>query len=75
MKHADALRIAEELVEIFRPVCMRIEIKGSVCRGKEEPRYIELLAIPDLTSVPRGKIEFGKPIPKIYKTRLDAMIE
>ena len=75
MKHADALRIAEGLLEKFRPVCMRIEIKGSVCRGKEEPKDIELLAIPDLSPVPRGKLEFGKPILKVYKTRLDAMVE
>lgn len=74
MKYADALRIAEYYVEWFRPACKRIEIKGSICRGKAEPKDIEILAVPDVTVLPRARVEFGKPIPKVYKTRLDEMI-
>jgi len=74
MNHADALKIAQGLVELFQPACVRIEIKGSVCRMKAEPKDIEILAVPDLMPPPIGKIEFGKPLPKIYKTRLDALI-
>ena len=75
MKYADALRIAEGLVEKFRPACERIEIKGSVSRMKSEPRDIEILAIPLLTVVPRAKLEFGKPVPRVYKTRLDMLVD
>ncbi|MFZ5856757.1 MAG: hypothetical protein ACOYZ6_08000 [Chloroflexota bacterium] len=75
MKHADALKIAEELVERLRPACTRIEIAGSVRRGKPEVKDIEIVAIPDLVPVPRERPEFGKPIPKVYKTKLDAILE
>jgi DNA polymerase/3'-5' exonuclease PolX len=74
MHYDDALRIAKNLVEEFSPVCARIEIKGSICRGKREPNDIEILAVPDLKTPFAGKLEFGKPIPKLYKTRLDALI-
>ncbi len=74
MNHADALRIAESCVERFRPACVRIEIKGSICRGKAEPKDIEILAVPDLTVPARAKVEFGKPIPRVYKTRLVEII-
>lgn len=74
MKYADVLQIAESLVEKFRPACKRIEIKGSVSRMKSEPNDIEILAIPDLAAPPIGKIEFGKPVPKRYKTRIDAIV-
>ncbi|RJP53605.1 MAG: hypothetical protein C4583_04265 [Anaerolineaceae bacterium] len=75
MKHADALKIAEELVECLRPVCTRIEIAGSIRRGKADVKDIEIVAIPDLTPVPRPRAEFGKPIPKMFKTKLDAILE
>jgi len=42
---------------------------------KAEPKDIEILAIPDLMPPPRNKIEFGKPIPKVYKTGLDFLID
>lgn len=74
MEHANALKIAQELVDLFEPVCVRIEIKGSICRMKAEPKDIEILAVPDLTPPEIGKIEFGKPIPKVYKTHLDALL-
>jgi hypothetical protein len=67
MAHADALGIVEVLVEKFRPVCERIEIKGSVCRGKEEPKDIELLAIPDMTPAPRGSWNSGSRFPRFTR--------
>ena len=75
MLYDDALRIAEYYVEHLRPACTRIEIKGSISRGKSEPNDIEMLAIPDFTHIPGRKIEFGKPIPKTYKTYLDMLID
>lgn len=75
MLYKNALRIAEQWVEYFRPACTRIEIKGSVLRRKAEPGDIEILAIPDLTPPPSSRIEFGKPIPKQYKTKLDALLD
>lgn len=75
MKHADAMNIAQGLVERLRPACTRIEIAGSIRRGKDDVKDIEIVAIPDLTLVPRPRAEFGKPIPKLLKTQLDAIIE
>ncbi len=74
MKHADALKIAEELVERLRPACTRIEIAGSVRRGKAKVKDIEIVAVPDLTPVPRPRAEFGKPIPQWNKTKLDVIL-
>lgn len=74
MQYANALKIAECWVEYLRPACKRIEVKGSICRGKIEPKDIEILAIPDLSPVARKPIEFGKPLPKLHKTFLDVLI-
>jgi DNA polymerase/3'-5' exonuclease PolX len=74
MIHADALKVAQELVERLRPACERIEIAGSIRRLKENVKDIELLVIPDLTPVPRPRLEFGKPIPRFFNTSLDKMI-
>jgi len=43
------LEIANELVEILRPGCERIEIAGSIRRGKVNPKDIEIVAIPRFT--------------------------
>jgi len=59
MKHREALIVAEWLVKDLRPGCERIEIKGSVCRGKPQVKDIEVLAIPILKPT---RPEFGKPI-------------
>lgn len=74
MKYTDALKIAQALMERFEPVCTRIEIKGSIFRRKAEPKDIELLGVPDPSPVTRARLEFGKPIPPVYKTRLDVLI-
>jgi len=74
MKYADALKVAEGLVEHFRPACERIEIKGSLARLKPEVKDIDILLIPDLTPLPPPRLEFGKPLPVAHKSMLDRMI-
>ena len=75
MRHNAALQVAGALAEHLRPVCTRIEIKGSIARLKNEPGDIEILAVPDPSPVPRAKLEFGKPIPRTYHTMLDKAID
>lgn len=43
---AEAREAAEALVEILRPACERIEIAGSIRRGKAAVKDIEIVAIP-----------------------------
>ena len=74
MKHDSALQVANELVKYLGSTCSRIEIGGSVRRGKPEVKDIEIVAIPDLRPVPPPRLEFGKPIPKKHETMLDAML-
>jgi len=38
--------LAETLVELLRPACQRIEIAGSVRRGKPTPNDVEIVAVP-----------------------------
>ena len=45
------LEIASSLVELLRPGCERIEIAGSLRRGKANPKDIEIVAIPQLSRV------------------------
>jgi DNA polymerase/3'-5' exonuclease PolX len=47
-----ALNVAERLIDLLTPVCDRIEIAGSLRRGKPEVGDIDLLLIPQYTSVP-----------------------
>lgn len=75
MKYAEALAVAEDLVEHLRPACTRIEIKGSIARLKDEPGDIEILAVPDPSPVARERPQFGKPIPRSYNTLLDKMVD
>lgn len=75
MNHSTAFTIAQSLVEHLRPACTRIEIKGSLARQKPDVGDIEILAVPDLTPVPRARLEFGKPIPRLYKTALDKLLD
>jgi DNA polymerase/3'-5' exonuclease PolX len=46
MTLAYARDLAEALVELLRPACQRIEIAGSVRRGKARPNDIEIVAVP-----------------------------
>lgn len=75
MKYSEALTVATSLVEHLRPTCTRIEIAGSIRRLKEDVGDIEIVAVPDLSPVPRARPEFGKPIPRVHKTWLDKVLE
>ncbi len=46
MQHAQALAIANALIERLSPACERLEIAGSVRRGKPDVGDLELVAIP-----------------------------
>ena len=46
MTLAYARDLAEALVELLRPACQRIEIAGSIRRGKARPNDIEIVAVP-----------------------------
>lgn len=46
MKISDALNIAESTKILLAPFCERIEIAGSIRRGKDEVKDIEIVAIP-----------------------------
>jgi len=74
MLNSDALKIALDLIEILKPGCLRIEVKGSICRLAAHVKDIEILAIPDLTPLPPPKLEFGKLNQVIHKTRLDKIV-
>lgn len=75
MKHDVALKVAEALVEHLRPGCVRIEVAGSVRRGKPEVKDIELVCVPDLTPVKRAPLAFGQPIPRLYECVLDKLVD
>ena len=66
MKHENALVVATWLVNELRESCDRIEIAGSIRRGKPDVKDIEIVAIPILKH-PRP--EFGQKV--IHKTLLD----
>lgn len=69
MKIDTALTIAEDLIARLVGV-ERIEVKGSILRGTESVKDIELLVIPDLQRLSLPRPEFGKPV-KVYRTILD----
>ena len=70
MKYEDALLRAKWFVAALRPACTRIEIVGSVRRGKPEVHDIELLlSIKNEKPIP----EFGKPN-SVYETKLDNIL-
>jgi DNA polymerase/3'-5' exonuclease PolX len=74
MIHAAALKVAESLMEHFRPACTRIEIAGSVRRLKMDVKDIELVLVPDPAPVAREPLVFGQPIPKKHQTQLDKLV-
>lgn len=51
MEHRQAREIAETLVEAMRPFCERIQIAGSLRRGKPNCKDIEIVAIPKWEAV------------------------
>lgn len=68
---ADARRVIGELVELLRPACERIEIAGSVRRGKPEVHDAEVVIIPtpDLLPLTDTLIEWGKAQYALYGTK------
>ncbi len=70
MKHAQALAIAQDYLREFSPACERIEIAGSIRRGKEDVHDIELVAIPKPLNM---QDLFGNPTGELHA--LTAMID
>lgn len=68
IKLAEARQIIGELVEILRPACERIEIAGSVRRGKPEVHDAEVVIIPtpDLLPLTDTLIEYGRAQYALY---------
>lgn len=46
MRRADLLPYVEEVVELLRPACERLEIAGGIRREKAEPHDAEIVALP-----------------------------
>lgn len=46
MQLANAEKLAQKVIETMRPYCERVEVAGSIRRGKSEPKDIEIVAIP-----------------------------
>jgi len=46
VEHTEALQLANQLVSTLGDVCKRIEIAGSIRRGKPEVKDIEIVAVP-----------------------------
>jgi len=53
-----ARALAEALADLLRPACQRIEIAGSIRRGKARPNDIEIVAIPALAAFTQATL-FG----------------
>lgn len=64
--------VAEELVGLLTPACERIEIAGSIRRGKPNPKDIEVVAIPKLVPVTDM---FGIVVPMPETNLLETCIE
>ena len=54
MKLLEATQIAVELVEKLRPYCDRIEVAGSIRRGRREVKDIDIVAIPNEDKILAG---------------------
>jgi DNA polymerase/3'-5' exonuclease PolX len=52
--HAEAWRTAVDLKEALAPACERVEIAGSLRRGKPEVHDIEIVAVPKTETRPDG---------------------
>jgi len=72
-----AKSIAEKYLNLLKPFCLRIEIKGSICREKPEPNDIELVCIRDtrkgfdfVATVNQIPILLGSPAGKYVKLML-----
>lgn len=64
---------AAELVMALHPACERIEVAGSIRRGKADVGDIELVAVPRLVSAPEGL--FGEMRANLLTERVDHIID
>ena len=46
MKLAEAQKLTEEILDILRPLCERVEIAGSIRRKKAEVHDVDIVLIP-----------------------------
>ena len=64
---SEAKEIADEFLDMIYKYCIRCEIAGSVRRGKEYPKDIEIVAVPDSYKLERYFKEEGKSHMKFLK--------
>jgi DNA polymerase/3'-5' exonuclease PolX len=69
MIHSEALKIANEVLELLRPHCIRVQIAGSVRRMKPEPNDIEVVAIPKPYDVGLFESGLAKVVNKWQKVK------
>jgi len=68
MKLDEAKQIAEKLVSQLEPYCDRIQIAGSIRRGKTEPNDIEIVCIPSVVEGERHP-EFVNIVEQLEKVK------
>jgi len=73
MKHGQLMPHAEQIVDLFRPACDRIEIAGSLRRQQEDCRDIEILAIPIRATNLLGEMD-GEASPALETTISQAIL-
>ena len=71
--HDRALGAARALVELLAADCERVEIAGSLRRGKPEVHDIEIVALPRIEPMPEGL--FGEVLANRLDMRVAALLE
>lgn len=66
--------LAAQLCAVLASACERLEIAGSIRRGKPDPKDIELVAIPHVITVPQNDM-FGTPVSEHSSSLLDMSLE
>ena len=77
MKLAKATAIAEGIVNLLRPTCMKAEVAGSIRRQKPEVKDIEIICQPILTESQIGSIDMfsnGPDVPMRLPVEFDEML-
>lgn len=64
-----ARAVAAEMIEALRPYCHRVEVAGSIRRGRDWINDIEIVAIPKSTVKQPDKDLFGEPMGKAVTVR------
>lgn len=73
MSYDSAQALAEQLRAALAPGCERIEVAGSIRRGKPNPKDIELVAIAKVIASPILDM-FGSPVGSNNENLLDAQL-